>query len=282
MSLITVVGSINLDLVASAPALPRAGQTVTDAVFARHPGGKGANQAVAARRMGADVRMIGCVGADSEADLATAILREEGVDLTGCRVVEHQHTGVALIAVGPDGENQIVVAPGANMALTADDVDLGDTDTVVCQLEVPLEAVGAAVERASFSILNCAPARQLPASLLEACDVVVVNETEWEFYGPLLSRVPLVVETLGAAGALAIRHDEEVLRVPTLEVEAVDAVGAGDAFVGTLAVELTHGEPLDDALRMATAAASVATTRRGAQASIPRRVEVLEALERMS
>ena len=282
MSLITVVGSINLDLVASAPALPRAGETVTDAVFSRHPGGKGANQAVAARRMGADVRMIGCVGRDAEADLATAILRAEGVDLTGCRVVDDHHTGVALIAVAPDGENQIVVAPGANKALTADDVDLTGAETVVCQLEIPVDAVDAAVGRASFSILNCAPARPLPASLLEACDVVVVNEREREFYGPMLSRVPLVIQTLGAAGAVAIRDSEEFLRVPTMRVEAIDAVGAGDTFVGTLAVELTAGKSLEDALRMANAAASLATTKRGAQASIPRRADVLEALGSMT
>lgn len=280
MSQVTVVGSINLDLVAAAPRLPRPGETVTDAAFERHPGGKGANQALAARRMGADVRMIGCVGSDAEARTATALLREAGVDLESCRVVDDLPTGVALIVVGPDGENQIVVAPGANRALSPADIDVAGADVVVCQLEIPVETVAAAVEQAAFSVLNCAPARDLPDGMLRQCDVVVVNQTERDFYGPQLAGVPLIIQTLGPEGAAVVRGDRELLRVPSLQVDAIDAVGAGDAFVATLAVELVAGADVEEALRMATAAGALSTTRRGAQTALPTRSEVLAVLER--
>jgi ribokinase len=280
MSRVTVVGSVNLDLVATAPRLPVPGETVTDATFSTHPGGKGANQALAARRLGAEVRFIGCVGSDSEATQATRLLREAGVDMTGCRAVDGHATGVALIVVGPDGENQIVVAPGANRALSPEDVVLTAEETVICQLEIPVETVATAVRQAGFSILNCAPARDLPDAVLADCDVVVVNQSERDFYGSRLETVPLVVQTLGAAGAVAMKGGVELVRVPSLAVKSVDAVGAGDAFVGALAVELAAGSDISDALRIATATGALATTRRGAQSAMPNRVEVMEALER--
>jgi ribokinase len=280
MSRVTVVGSVNLDLVATAPRLPVPGETVTDATFSTHPGGKGANQALAARRLGAEVRFIGCVGSDSEATQATRLLREAGVDMTGCRAVDGHATGVALIVVGPDGENQIVVAPGANRALSPEDVVLTAEETVICQLEIPVETVATAVRQAGFSILNCAPARDLPDAVLADCDVVVVNQSERDFYGSRLERVPLVVQTLGAAGAVAMKGGVELVRVPSLAVKSVDAVGAGDAFVGALAVELAAGSDISDALRIATATGALATTRRGAQSAMPTRDEVMEALER--
>lgn len=278
MSQVTVVGSVNLDLVATAPSLPRPGETITDATFQRHPGGKGGNQALAARRMGAEVRLIARIGKDPEGHAATGILNEAGVDLASCVPTLDTHTGVALIVVGPDGENQIVVAPGANRLLVPDDVDVTDADVVVCQLEVPVATVDHAITRASFSILNCAPARPLPAALLAKCDVVVVNETEHAFYGADLEGAGLVVRTLGAAGVVAFRNGAEVARVPSLTVTAVDTVGAGDTFVGTLAVELGRGSDLEEALTVAAAAGAVATTRPGAQPAIPTRMEVQEAL----
>lgn len=278
MSQVTVVGSVNLDLVATAPSLPRPGETISDATFQRHPGGKGGNQALAARRMGAKVRLIARIGDDSEGHAATRILDEAGVDLSSCVATSGTHTGVALIVVGPDGENQIVVAPGANRLLVPDDVDVADSDVVVCQLEVPVPTVDYAVTRASFSVLNCAPARPLPAALFAKCDVVVVNETEHAFYGADLDGAGLVVRTLGAAGVVAIRDGAEVARVPSLAVTAVDTVGAGDTFVGTLAVELAHGTDLEEALTLAAAAGAVATTRPGAQPAIPTRGEVQQAM----
>ncbi|MEX1004395.1 MAG: ribokinase [Acidimicrobiia bacterium] len=274
MTLITVVGSVNLDLVARAPVLPRPGETITDATFERHPGGKGANQALAARRMGAEVRLIGCIGDDSEAIAATRLVRDAGVDLSRTRTVPDAHTGIALIVVDADGQNQIVVAPGANRTLAPDDVELSDTDVVICQLEIPVDVVARAVEQAPFSVLNCAPARPLPEGLLANCDVVVVNETERAFYGAALDDAAVVIVTLGAEGAAAFRKGTEVARVPSLRVEAIDTVGAGDTFVGTLAVELASGRALDTAMGMAAAAGAVATTRPGAQPAIPTRAEV--------
>ncbi|HVR32040.1 MAG TPA: ribokinase [Acidimicrobiia bacterium] len=276
---VTVVGSVNLDLVATAPALPRPGETITGAVFERHPGGKGGNQALAARRMGADVRLVACIGADAEGERATSLLAAAGVDLGGCRIAPDEHTGVALIVVGPGGENQIVVAPGANRSLERRDIGHGVTDVTVCQLEIPIDVVITAVEEAAFSILNCAPARELPPDVFERCDVVVVNETEASFYGDALARAKLVVKTLGAAGAVASREGTEIVRMPALDVAAVDTVGAGDTFVGTLAAEMASGASLEDALRLATAAGSVATTRPGAQPAIPTRQEVRAAME---
>lgn len=274
MSLVTVVGSVNLDLVARAPALPRPGETITDATFEQHPGGKGANQALAARRMGADVRLIACIGDDAEGRAATHLLRGAGVDLARTRTTRDSHTGIALIVVGPDGQNQIVVAPGANRTLTLADVDLTDTEVVICQLEIPVDVVASAVEQAPFSILNCAPARPLPEGLLANCDVVVVNETERAFYGTMLEDARLVVVTLGAEGAAAFQRGTEVARVPSLRVDAIDTVGAGDTFVGTLGVELASGNELEPAMRVAAAAGAIATTRQGAQPAIPTRAEV--------
>lgn len=281
MPLVTVVGSVNLDLVAAASRLPRPGETITDAEFSRHPGGKGANQALAARRMGADVRLVARVGTDPEADLALALLDDAGVDLTSCRRLAGTATGVALIVVDASGENQIVVAPGANRELKGDDVAVAveGADVVICQLEVPVGAVEAAVEHAPFSILNAAPARSLPPALLARCDVVVVNETESEFFGHALDGAGLVVTTLGPEGAVAFRQGSEVARVPAPRVETVDTVGAGDTFVGVLAVEMANGADLDAALRMACAAAALATTERGAQSSIPMRADVDQFLE---
>jgi ribokinase len=280
MPQVTVIGSINLDLVARAPALPRPGETITGATFERHPGGKGANQALAARRMGADVRLIGCVGDDPEAVVATHLLRADGVDLSRTRTVPDAPTGIAMIVVDPDGQNQIVVAPGANKRLTPADVELSDTDVVICQLEIPVDVVASAVAQAPFSVVNCAPARPLPDGLLASCDVVVVNETERAYYGTALENARLVVVTLGAEGAVAFQRGTEFARVPSLPVAAIDTVGAGDTFVGTLAVELASGHELEAALVIAAAAGAVATTRPGAQPAIPTRAEVTARMER--
>ena len=279
MPKVTVVGSVNLDLVATASSLPRPGETVTDATFERHPGGKGANQALAARRMGADVSLIACVGADSEGETATRLLLEAGVDLSRCRRVADLPTGVALIVVDAAGENQIVVAPGANRQLQPGDVVLGANDVVVCQLEIPVDVVGEALRHAGLAILNCAPARTLPPDVLTAANIVIVNETERSFYGDSLDSVELVITTLGGRGVVAHRGRTEIAHVPAIDVTPIDTVGAGDAFVGALAAELASGSDLDNAMRVATAAAGLTTTRRGAQPAIPERHEVVALLE---
>jgi ribokinase len=188
MPTIAVIGSVNLDIVARAPQLPVAGETVTGAELHRFPGGKGANQALAAQRLGADVSLVARVGDDVAAEEALALLREGGVNLSECRTVPGMATGTALIAVDPAGENQIVVAPGANRCLTAEKVEVPRTDAVICQLEIPLETI-ASVARAyrGFLCVNLAPATRIDVEILQRADLVVVNETEAAWYGETLT-----------------------------------------------------------------------------------------------
>jgi ribokinase len=275
---IAVVGSINLDLVASVERLPRPGETLTDADLARVPGGKGANQAVAAARLGADVRFVGCVGDDDFGRIARRGLDEAGVDLSGLRVVEGEQTGIALILVARGGENQIVVVPGANRQLVPDDYGLEDADGVLCQLEVPLDAVAAAAEQAKgMFCLNAAPARTVPESVLARADLIVANSLEVETLGssPLGSLFAL---TLGAEGALLVDDGEEVARAVPPAVKAVDGTAAGDAFCACLVVSLLEGRPRQDALERACAAGALAASRPGAQPSLPTADEVDAAL----
>jgi ribokinase len=275
---IAVVGSINLDLVASVERLPRPGETLTDADLARVPGGKGANQAVAAARLGADVRFVGCVGDDDFGRIARRGLDEAGVDLSGLRVVEGEQTGIALILVARGGENQIVVVPGANRQLVPDDYGLEDADGVLCQLEVPLDAVAAAAEQAKgMFCLNAAPARTVPESVLARADLIVANSLEVETLGssPLGSLFAL---TLGAEGALLVDDGEEVARAVPPAVKAVDGTAAGDAFCACLVVSLLEGRPRQDALERASAAGALAASRPGAQPSLPTADEVDAAL----
>lgn len=273
---ITVVGSINVDMVATAPSLPRAGETVTGAVLARHPGGKGANQALAARRLGADVALIGAVGEGPLSDEALVLLEEAGVDLTGVGSADGTPTGVALIAVDPSGENQIVVASGANGQVRPEHLPARIDDPLIVQLELPVETVEAAVGRATgFVCANLAPARPVSEALLRRCDLIVVNETEEEFYGDALhSGGGQVVITRGAEGASLYKRGAVVAEVGAPLVEAVDATGAGDAFVGAISVALLEGQPVDAALRFACAAGALAATVQGAQPSLPTRAQV--------
>jgi ribokinase len=264
---ITVVGSANVDLVARCSRLPRPGETIGEAEFRRVAGGKGANQAVAAARLGADVRFVGRVGRDL---LTLESLEREGVDVTGVQVDEGE-SGVALILVDDSGENVIVVAPGANGRLVAGDVRVGEPDAVLCQLEVPIEAVAAASEGARYFCLNAAPARPLPSELVLAADLVVVNRFELEQL-PVEPR--LVALTLGAAGAVLLERGTEVARARPPDVIALDGTAAGDAFCAALLVSLLTGREPDDALRYACAAGAIAASRHGAQPSLPSAAEV--------
>jgi len=279
---ITVVGSVNLDIVARGERLPRPGETVTGATLARHPGGKGANQALAARRLGAEVQLVARVGRDAAADEALALLRSDGVDLSHCVVDEAAATGVALIAVAADGENQIVVAPGANARLVPADVgDLPLADALLCQLEVPVATVVHAAAHANgFVALNLAPALDVPAGLLEHADLLVVNDTEALHYGEALHRGGgLVAVTHGARGATLLRGGRMVANAAPPRIEVVDSTGAGDSFVAALLVALLEHQPLDEALAFACAAGAAAATVAGAQPSLPMRAQV-EALAR--
>jgi ribokinase len=264
---LTVVGSVNLDLVARCERLPRPGETVTDATFARHPGGKGANQAVAAARLGARVRFAGCVGRDAHAEEALAGLRDAGAELEVATAAEP--TGVALILVDAGGENQIVVAPGANRRATAPELAPGTA--VLCQLEIPADTVAACAARAGWFCLNAAPAQPVPDEVLERADLVVANRYELEALG----RAPrLAALTLGAEGAVLLEDGREVARATPPRVDAVDGTAAGDAFTACLVVSLLDGLDREAALRRASAAGAVAASRRGAQPSLPTAAEV--------
>lgn len=273
---ITVVGSINLDLVATAPSLPRAGETVTGATLARHPGGKGANQALAAEKLGAEVCLIGRVGADGMAAEALALMEEFGVDLAGVETDVAAPTGVALITVDPTGENQITVAAGANHLVTPEQLPQRIEGPLIVQLELPLDTVEAAVGRATdFVCANLAPAAPVSEHLLRRADLIVVNETEAEFYGDALHRGGgRVVVTRGAKGAAMYQRGVEMAWATPPQVEAVDATGAGDAFVAAITVALLDGMAPDQALRFACAAGALAATRPGAQPSLGTREEV--------
>jgi ribokinase len=261
---IVVVGSVNLDLVARVERLPAPGETVGGATFARVPGGKGANQAVACARLGAEVTMIGAVGSDVLADEALDGLREAGVALELRESTEP--TGVALIQVDGDGETTIAVAPGANGTLGA--VELPTHDAVLCQLEIPDEAVLSAWEECTgLFCLNAAPARPLAVD----ADLAVVNRHELD---ALVRRDGLVALTLGAEGAVLLDDGEEVARAVPPPVEAVDGTAAGDAFTACLLVSLLDERTHEEALRRACAAGALAASRFGAQPSLPTAAEI--------
>ena len=275
--MITVVGSINLDIVATGPALPRPGETVTGAKLARHPGGKGANQALAARRLGAEVRLVGAVGADDMAEEALKLLQAGGVDLSSVSHVNGETTGVALIAVDTtSGENQIVVCPGANNVLRPADVDGLNITHMMGVLEVPVPALLAAARKATgFVSLNLAPALPVPDELLAEADLICVNETEAGVYGAQLKRSgALVAVSLGAEGAALYRNGAEIARTAPPGVQVVDTVGAGDTFTAALTVALIDGKDPSAALAFAVTAGALACTRAGAQPSLPHRRDV--------
>jgi ribokinase len=251
---LTVVGSINLDLVARVERLPRPGETLTGSDFERFPGGKGANQAVAAAKLGARVKMVGAVGADAFADDALAGLRHAGVEL---HLQSEDVTGTALILVDADGENQIVVIPGANAQVRPQ----SPGGAVLTQLEVPDEVVLAAAQGAEFFALNAAPARPIEIEP----DLLIVNQLEHE----VVSRGKLVAVTYGAEGAALFENGEEVARATPPRVDVADGTAAGDSFAACLVVSLLEGRPRDEALRRACIAGALTASQRGAQPSLP-------------
>lgn len=280
--MITVVGSVNLDLVASGAPLPHPGETVTGARLARYPGGKGANQALAAARLGQKVRLIAAVGNDDMAEEALKLLRAGGVDLSATHFLNGETTGVALIAVSPDGENLIVVCPGANNALTAADSDGETIEHMMGVLEVPVPALLAAARRATgFVALNLAPAMPVPDALLAEADLLVVNEGEAAFYGTALHAPGrYVAVSLGADGAELWKGGLQIASAKPPLVRVVDTVGAGDTFCAALTSALVEGMAEDKALAFAVAAGAAACTKPGAQPSLPQRADVEALLAR--
>jgi ribokinase len=307
---ICVVGSVNMDLVVRAPRIPTPGETVMGRSFETYAGGKGANQAVAAARLGGSVVLLGCIGNESHGQQLAQLLHQEGIDLS--RMLQRRDktpTGVALIIVDDNGENTIVVAPGANATLTAKDIEdsrdvIESCDVLLLQLEVPIEAVAAAAKIARDAgravILNPSPALPQAREVLRMCDLLIVNRTEAATLGGLEpytepGRLALrlgeigpatIVLTLGAQGAI-VAHKGRPKRVPTLSVKAVDAVGAGDAFAGAMAVAYAAVHQasktrspdefrlLEKALSMASAAGALAAEKPGAISSLPRLEQVL-------
>ena len=291
--MIVVFGSINVDLIVPVPRLPRAGETVLGGDYAVLPGGKGANQALAARRAGAKVVLAGAVGADSFAGIALDLLRGDGVDTRLVRVVE-QPTGCAAIMVSSEGENTIAVAPGANASARSDQVPdelLSAGTTLVVQMEVPPCETAMLIRRlrtrGGYSLLNLAPAVPIDIALLEEIDLVVANEGEAATTGSdpeqLARRVRQgLVVTRGAAGALALLRDGIRIEVPALAIKPVDTTGAGDTFVGVLAAALDLGSPVEAALHRASAAAGLACLARGAQTAMPDEAAIAAAVGRLS
>jgi len=290
--MILVFGSVNIDLLMPVPHLPRPGETVLGGEYALLPGGKGANQALAARRAGAAVRMAGAVGDDAFAAPALEGLRRGGVDLALVRRVA-QPTGCATILVGPDGENVIAVASGANAEVTAAQVPdeaLRPDTVLVLQMEVPsgetAALIGRARSRGARIVLNLAPALPLERGLWGDIDVIVANEVEAASLGEDPARVGTrtrqgFVITRGADGATAFLSDGGTIAVPSLPIEPVDTTGAGDTFVGVLATGLDRGFGLAAALRQASAAAALACLARGAQTAMPDTAAINDAMRRL-
>lgn len=295
--MITVLGSINMDLIATVERLPKPGETVVGDSFATAPGGKGANQALAAARAGAVVHIAGAVGRDTFAEPALGLLREAGADCTSVRAVDRP-TGTALIVVDEAGENMITIIAGANGALGPEDARravgaMAEGDTLLLQLEIPERAVESALlaarERRVTTILNVAPLTRAAARLARLADIVIANEAEFAGLAGLDAssddererhlmrlhedRGQTFVVTLGARGAIAA-CDGRLVRVAALSIVTVDTVGAGDTFCGYLAAGLDRGLRLDATLARAAAAASLACLDPGAQPSIPTAAEV--------
>ncbi|RSN14901.1 ribokinase [Streptomyces sp. WAC 05977] len=278
-SQVLVIGSANADLVVPVDRRPGGGETVLGGDTVLSPGGKGANTAVAAARLGADVALLGAVGDDPYGELLKRSLAKSGVNTDSLRTSERP-TGIAYITVTPDGENSILVSPGANSSLRPEDVDLGGAEIVVLSLEIPLETVEHAVAQAAEhqvkTLLNLSPAAELSAKTLQGLDVLLVNEHEAAFllggeadFPKLLDLGPkAAVVTLGAKGAAVVTADG-VTEVPSPKVEAVDTTGAGDAFAGALTTSLAQGDELADAARKAVKVAAITVTRQGAQPSYP-------------
>ena len=296
MAGVFVVGSINQDFVLRVERRPESGETVTDAELSLFPGGKGANQAIAAARLGAEVMMLGRVGEDAFGQDLVKNLRNNGVDTRCIEAVPDAPTGSAFITVTPDGENAIVVSPGANRRFGPKEVETASEDlrqawVLVAQLEVDVDAVETAARIATDNggrfLLNLAPPREVSKAMLRRCNPLVLNEHEAQFLlgdkaqdfeksaGELLELGPdSAVITLGASGAILTTR-ETTQHYPAPKVEVVDTTGAGDAFVGALASKLLEGASLEESVPYAVLAGAFAVTREGAQGSLPTPDEIV-------
>lgn len=276
---VVVVGSCNLDLVSTTTHLPLPGETVRAVAYAEHAGGKGLNQAVACARMGARTAFIGCVGNDSAGTMLRDLLSSEGID-TSQLVTVDLPTGRAFITVDASGENTIVIVAGANAHVGKTIITVPSSKVLLAQLEIPLDVITRVFAKAqgAIRVLNPAPAAQLSTELLSLCDIAVPNDTESAALGGtqflLDAGVTTIITTLGERGA-EISDATSTTAVTPYPVNAIDTVGAGDAFVGALCAGLARGETLEHAARIASVASALATTVHGAVPSLPTRAEVM-------
>jgi len=287
--MIVVFGSINVDLLVPVPHLPAPGETVLGGDYRIAPGGKGANQALAARRAGSEVAMVGAVGCDGFAEIGLSLLRQSCVDLS-LVATSTRPTGCATITIDAAGENQIAVSSGANLAVTAErmpDRLLGPQTVLVLQREVPISENAALIRRArdrgAYIVLSLAPAGPITPAGFEDIDIIIANKGEAIALDPEATRRlrRALVVTRGAAGAIAYLADGGTIEVPTLKIAPVDTTGAGDTFAGVLAAGLDQGLPLDAALRRANAAAALTCLAVGAQPAMPNRAAIDEAVDRL-
>ncbi|OQP05194.1 ribokinase [Geobacillus sp. 46C-IIa] len=281
---IVVIGSINMDIVTVAARFPNQGETILGERFLTTPGGKGANQAVAAARLGADVRMIGAVGEDVFGKELLRSLQSEGISVDDVKPITHQHTGIAAITIS-EQDNRIIVVPGANYALAPEDLDqcesvIAESDVCVVQLEIPLSVVERAVSLAHRHgvrvIVNPAPAQPLPPSVLKKASFLTPNEHERTILFDKMDEEAFADKLIVTEGAKGVRiwQDGQERLIPSFQVPVVDTTGAGDTFNGALAVALAEGKPLEEACRFANAAAALSVTKLGAQAGMPTREDV--------
>ncbi|WP_053371959.1 ribokinase [Paenibacillus sp. FJAT-27812] len=296
---ITVIGSMNIDMVTETEIMPNQGETIFGSVFSSFTGGKGANQAVACARLGAEVTMIGCVGEDHFGKQLLDALKAEGIDIVNVKTVPHNSTGIATITVC-DNDNRIIVIPGANHNLYPEDIMslkeiIAESDMVLLQQEIPFVTVQAAIKLANELsvpvILNPAPAIKLPRELLDQVYIMTPNEYELAIllgldekqertYEQLIELYPQrIVMTGGSKGAFYKSLDGEMKHEPGKKVEAVDTTGAGDTFNGALAVKLSEGSTLAEAVKFAVAASALSVTKLGAQSGMPSRAEVVRFME---
>jgi ribokinase len=295
---IIVIGSLNMDLVVSAARLPGTGETIMGESFAIYPGGKGANQAIAAARLGGSVKMVGCVGRDTFGESLLDNLTSNNVDITAVGKDSNSSTGIALITVDNQGSNTIIVVPGANHALLPHDLDgvesiIASSSLVVLQMEIPIETVAHAIDLAKKHkipvMLNPAPAQQMEKEVLAGIEFLIPNESELAILSGLPVSTMLEIRAaaekmlqIGVKRLLMTRGDDGVYYVdyqaeiilPAYSVQAVDTTAAGDAFIGALAVAFVNGEEMDAAIRYGLAAGALAVTKAGAQTSLPTKQEL--------
>ena len=297
MGKILVIGSSNTDLIAKVNHFPKAGETIEGLAFFQAMGGKGANQAIAAHRLGGDVKFITSLGKDANGKNALKYYEEEGLDVSSSLIVGDAPSGTAMIWVDNHGENSIVITPGANNMLTPQYIleiekEITVADIVVLQMEIPYETVSSvcalAKKLGKMVLLNVAPARELDAGLLKNVDILVVNETEAETISEekirnvgekaimdllMAKGIGTVILTMGKKGCV-LKNEQLFLSVPAFEVEAMDTTAAGDTFCGAVAASISKGHDWETALKFATGAAAICVTRMGAQPSIPTEKEV--------